>query len=116
MLSPDIVDAKGRWSLWGSCRGPRSFDDQTIFVGLFFPEVNDTDDRFYRLKKDSQRRQTIDKVLRNDRSLICNLWHDSVVKEMPNGEECHLTQVLLTVREHFLCFGQQIVLNGGFFP
>jgi len=48
------------------------------------PDVLDSpkEDGFYLLKKDSQRRETLVKVLRQDKSNICATWHSLILKEL----------------------------------
>jgi len=54
------------------------------------PDVLDSpkEDGFYLLKKDSQRRETLVKVLKQDRANICATWHQLIVKDV---SDCCLT-------------------------
>merc|ERR550517_835903 len=62
------------------------------------PDVLDPakEDGFYLLKKDSQRRTTLVKIMKDDKHNICATWHALVVKENP--ETCvtiqHLFQLM----------------------
>ena len=63
-----------------------------------FPDVLDPakEDGFYLLKKDSQRRTTLVKIMRDDKTNICSTWHALLTKENP--DTCvtitHLSQLM----------------------
>ncbi len=48
-------------------------------------EISETSDRFYFLKKDSQRRLTLVKVLNSDCKSIMRSWKDKIVANMPDN-------------------------------
>merc|ERR1719410_1922341 len=66
------------------------------------PDVLDPakEDGFYLLKKDSQRRTTLVKIMRDDKTNICSTWHALLTKENPDS--CigvqHLSQLLEGMR------------------
>ena len=49
-------------------------------IGLTEPDFSETSDRFYLLKKDSQRRAFVVRVLKLDKSLIIDSWHRVISK------------------------------------
>ena len=49
-------------------------------MGLTEPDFSETSDRFYLLKKDSQRRAFVVRVLKVDKSLIIDSWHRIIAK------------------------------------
>ena len=52
-----------------------------IFTGLMEPDSqSETSDRFYLLKKDSQRRAFVVRVLKADKVLIIDSWHRNIAK------------------------------------
>ena len=56
-----------------------------LFINFFlfcFPDVLDPakEDGFYLLKKDSQRRATLVRVLQQDKHNICTTWHSLLIK------------------------------------
>ena len=44
------------------------------------PDFSETSDRFYLLKKDSQRRAFVVRVLKVDKALIIDSWHRIIAK------------------------------------
>ena len=52
-----------------------------------------TDDGFYRLKKDSERRVMLVRVLETERSQICNHWEEVFLNDLPGGRETSITKV-----------------------
>lgn len=60
------------------------------------PEILDgtrptSQDPFYMLKKDSQRRSDLNRVLKEDASIIATQWHESFLRVKP---ETAITEVL----------------------
>merc|ERR1719422_1289564 len=67
------------------------------------PDVLDPakEDGFYLLKKDSQRRATLGKILKDDKHRICKEWHSLLVKDV--HDFCLTEQHLGTLVEVLLC-------------
>lgn len=59
--------------------------------------IGDEQDQFYLLKKDSQRRITLCKVLGQDGNKICFQWMKNITRDMGT--------TLLTMVNYFLSFG-----------
>ena len=49
-------------------------------LGLTEPDFSETSDRFYLLKKDSQRRAFVVRVLEVDKARIIDSWHRIIAK------------------------------------
>ncbi|KAK2715706.1 hypothetical protein QYM36_010322 [Artemia franciscana] len=62
------------------------------------------EDGFYMLKKDSQRRQTLMKVMRQDENIIGDTWLESHRYEVPDTEleKSHLLELLKGLRSYIL--------------
>jgi len=63
------------------------------------PDVLDSpkEDGFYLLKKDSQRRETLVKVLKQDKLNICSTWHSLILKDV--HDSCLTVGHLMTLME-----------------
>ena len=76
-IEDPMLDA-GRRSSSGALLSPEVMDQIRSAEG----DSGSMDDNFYLLKKDSQRRLTLVKVLQHDRVVICSQWHQLLMKEV----------------------------------
>lgn len=66
-------------------------------------ETNESDG-FYLLKKDSQRRQTLSKVLTQDEEKICKVWMEKIENDRPE-------KILLTIVSFLSIFNDTLSLH-----
>jgi hypothetical protein len=71
------------------------------------PDISESSDRFYLLKKDSQRRITLVKVLQMDKSMIIDSWHMLITNQSPATP---ISKVRISI------FNYIVVLRLTFFP
>ncbi len=90
MLS--LLSSEGRRSSSGALLSPEVLEQMK----------NEDNDNFYLLKKDSQRRLTLVKVLQNDKSIICQQWHQLLEKDVQDLclTEAHLHTLLDGLRSY----------------
>ena len=80
--------ADGRRSSSGALLSPEVLDQirgnggVLATSGIIPEDAHDGDDNFYLLKKDSQRRLTLVRVLKHDRIVICQQWHQLLMKDV----------------------------------
>ena len=81
---------------------------QLLFSGsVMSPEIQDgtqarSQDPFYMLKKDSQRRSDLNRVLKEDANIIATQWHESFLRVRP---ETAITEVLQAHKSISYAFG-----------
>jgi hypothetical protein len=68
-------------------------------LGLTEPDFSETSDRFYLLKKDSQRRAFVVRVLKVDKSLIIDSWHRIIAKPDSLTKD-HLNILMEGIRDY----------------
>ena len=94
-MSPDIVDGKGkfvRFTFLG-CRFFIIYTRTTLNYMNKYCYILNIDDGFYRLKKDSERRVMLVRVLETERSRICDHWMEIYLNDLPNNKETFITMV-----------------------
>lgn len=78
---------------------------------------NSETDRFYRLKKDSQRRKTLSKVLALDENKICELWMHKIESDHSTNnciEKTHLEILIQGLRDYIITENQvnlEVIVN-----
>ena len=93
-MSPDIVDGKGKFVMSILILFLLffiAFEFLQIIFKYFYSWY--VDDGFYRLKKDSERRVMLVRVLETERSQICNHWEELILNDLPSGKETSITKV-----------------------
>jgi len=68
-------------------------------LGITEPDFSETSDRFYLLKKDSQRRAFVVRVLKVDKSLIIDSWHRIIAKPDSLTKD-HLNILMEGIRDY----------------
>ena len=74
---------------------------------IMSPDIVDgKDDGFYRLKKDSERRVMLVRVLETEKARICEHWHEIFLKDLPNNRETSIAKdhlfILIDALREFL--------------
>ena len=88
LLSPQVLDrlglSGGNSSRSAGESGPPNFDYSNNRGGVSGDGGDvESGDVFFFMKSDSRIRETLGSILKSDRDPICRLWHQMLLKDMP---------------------------------